>query len=215
MEPAPPLSAGPSLLRTSNNATRHPTTSSSKCRRSLQDKPVPKRLNYRRRVSLKTLNCVESIENQEYWYENSLDSDSDSDSDPDSGSDSDSGSGSDSDQDFKPEQVFDDSSETDTGRSRPRKIQLDVHADVKIKRSTRVTAPHKLVDWSSESDDGATPDVLWKRNRRGIVSPPTPCPNDGGVKRPGRPHTHGPSKLLEPGHVHYKFNRFLSYELPR
>ena len=103
--------------------------------------------------------------------------------------------GSDSDQDFKLEHAF-----------------HGLSGEVKVKRSTRVTAPHKLVDWSSESDDGATPDLLWKGNRRGRVSSPTPCPSGGEVKRPGRPRTYGSSKSLETVNVHYKFNSSLSYE---
>lgn len=181
--PAPALRTGSSLLQTYDKATGHPSTPPKKYDKrvpspKVQDKSTPTDLSFRRRVSLKTPNRLESSAFQEDWCDDSLNSDLD--------------------RDFEPDQNFHGSDETDRGESRPRKMQPNVHAEAGIKRSTRATEPHKLIDLSSESSDGATPDVFWKGNRRGMVSTPIPDPSGGEDKKPrARPRKFGSSKSLE------------------
>ena len=177
-------SDGPSPLHTHDKTTATPSPSPKKFY-----KPVPSPrmqiktltdLTCRRHMTpLNAPNGVESSARQRDLYDDSVDSDSDSGSD----------------QAFKPEQVLHDSDGTDRSGCRSRKSKPDVTTDIRTRRSTRVTPSHKMIDWSSDSDDGATPDVLWKGNRRERISPPTPGPSDGGGKRPrGRPRKYGSSR---------------------
>ena len=99
-----------------------------------------------------------------------------------------------------------------SGRSGSRPREAETHVDVRARRSTRLSPSHKLIDWSSESDGGATTDELWKGNKRDRV-PPTPGPSDGEVKRPrGRPRKYGSSRSLKQFDVEFKFSRPPSHE---
>ncbi len=179
-------SDGPSLLQTHDNPTVLPSPPPKKSHKRIplprmQAKSTPTDLPCRRSmVSLKTPTSVESSAKLENGCDNSADS----------------GSGSGSDQGFKPERDFHDIDGSSRSGSRSR--EAETHADVRPRRSTRVSSSRKLIDWSSESDGGATPDELWKGNRRERVPPSTLGPSDGEGKRPrGRPRKYGSSKSLE------------------
>ena len=181
-------SDAPSILQVHNNPTVLPQTSPKKSHKPIpsprmQDKSTPTDLTCRRRtISLKVPSGVESNAKLEDGRGNSVDSSSK--------------------QGLKPEWVSHDSDDSGRSRSRPREAKLDVHADTGTRRSTRARPSHKLLDWSSDSDGGASSDTssdgLWKANRRETISPPSAGPDGGEGKRPrGRPRKKGSSRSLE------------------